>query len=129
MTTYPENVPVLYHGTTAEAAEILLREGWSPRSGPSGANCGQSQFLYLTNYAENALWFAAQKGASTVVAVSGLAWADLDVDPEDGIAATVQAELFHPMGLAGSVVLKRALGPEHFGLDFSSNPEAGVPGP
>lgn len=50
----------LYHGTTSATARSLLQRGWSPNFVSTGANCGQSRYLYLTTEYEDALWFAHQ---------------------------------------------------------------------
>lgn len=107
-------IPVLYHGTCPEHAERLLRDGWQPNSGSVGGNMGQARYLYLTNEPENARWFAQEKGCEVVLAVTNIPLAYLRVDPEDGVADTVEDELNHPLGLPGNVVLTRPLGPEHF---------------
>ena len=107
-------VPVLYHGTCQENAERIVREGWTPNSGALGGNAGQTRYLYLSNVPENALWFAQEKGCDIVITVTNVPTSYLRVDPEDGIADTVEDELNNPNGLPGSVVLFRSLGPEHF---------------
>ena len=103
----------LYHGTTKDSADALLASGWAPNSWTGGGNCGQRHYLYLTNGAENAMWFANEKGGDTVVEVS-VPEECLKVDPEDGIADTVALELANHHGLPGSVVLTRALPADRF---------------
>jgi len=107
----------LYHGTTRAAAESLLAFGWAPHSGGRGGQCGQPRFLYLTNGFDNALWFAQQKGDTTVLAVE-VPLAALRVDPEDGICASVAEELdlVRHTGLPGNVVLTQPLGASGFCL-------------
>ena len=105
----------LYHGTCSDSATKLLRNGWSPNSGTIGANQGQPYYLYLTTTPENALWFAEQKGCSTILKVTVPA-SFLRVDPEDGIANSVGEELSSPYGLPGSVICIRALAPENFSI-------------
>lgn len=107
---------VLYHGTTPESAEALLRDGWRPGVAPRGANMGQSRYLYLTTGYEDALWFAEQKGCDTVLEVRDIPRDSLAVDPEDGIGETVDEEISNPHGLPGKLVLTRPLGPEHFSV-------------
>lgn len=82
----------LYHGTTEESAAVLMIHGWTPGSGSSGANQGQTRLLYLTTEPENALWFADQRGGGVVLEVV-VPLSSLVVDPEDGIGDTVEEEL------------------------------------
>ena len=103
----------LYHGTTRDSADALLASGWAPGSGTAGGNRGQRRYLYLTNHAENAMWFANANGGGTVLEIS-VPEECLEVDPEDGIADTVALELSHCHGLPGSVVLTRALAADRF---------------
>ena len=98
----------LYHGTCPENAERLMRDGWNPGSEPIGGNMGQSRYLYLTNGRENALWYAEQKGCSTVLKVTVLA-SFLLVDPEDGTSDSVEEELNWDYDLPGKVVCFRPL--------------------
>lgn len=107
---------VLYHGTTPEAAEAILKEGWTPDRTPAGANMGQTCYLYLTTGYEDALWFAEQKGSDVVLEVRDIPLDSLAVDPEDGMAETVEEEVSNPWGLPGKLVLTKPLGPEHFSL-------------
>ena len=103
----------LYHGT---CSDVLCQTGWTPGSGPQGGNMGQTRYLYLSSGAEDALWFAEEKGCSTVLVVRDVPAEYLIVDPEDGIGDTVEDELNSPHGLPGKVALTRALGPEHFSV-------------
>lgn len=83
----------LYHGTTRDVADILCTQGWTPQSNAfKGSQCGNPRLLYLTNNAENALWYAEQKGDESVVSIE-VAQKFLIVDPEDGIHDTVADEL------------------------------------
>ena len=77
---------------------------------------GQPKFLYLTSGEEDALWFAEEKGCSTVLKVSNVPLEYLEVDPEDGIGDTVEQELNNKFRLPGKVVLVKPLGPEHFSI-------------
>ena len=104
----PATEYTLYHGTTEDSAARLLAEGWAPNSGSIGGNCGQRRYLYLTNGAENALWFAEQKGGDVVLEVRVPA-DTLRIDPEDGIKDTVEEELNLSHGLPGNVVLTKRL--------------------
>lgn len=107
-------IPVLYHGTSRESAENLIKNGWTPRSGTTGGNAGQSRYLYLTNEPENALWFAQEKGEETVISLINVPISFLKVDPEDGTYDTVEEELSKKHGIPGTVVIFKSLGPEHF---------------
>lgn len=113
--TESQNSVTLYHGTCEANAANLLSQGWQPGSGSIGANMGQSRYLYLTTHIEDAEWFAREKGCSTVVSVE-VPLDSLRVDPEDGIADTVEEELNNPLGLPGKVVLIRGIGKEAFGM-------------
>ena len=106
----------LYHGTCPESAKILLANGWTPRTSSPGANMGQSQYLYITIDAEDALWFAQEKGCDTVLKVDNVPISILRVDPEDGVSDTVYDELNSSSGAPGKVVAFRPLGKEHFSV-------------
>lgn len=106
----------LYHGTSDDAARALLDRGWEPNKWHSGGQCGQTRYLYLTNMPENAKWFAEEKGSDTVVVVKDVPIEYLEVDPEDGVAETVEEELSNPHGLPGNVVLTKALPASHFSI-------------
>lgn len=121
MTTTLNMAPTLYHGTTEESAESLLHNGWQPNAWSAGANRGQPKFLYLTTDPEDALWFAQQKGGSSVLEIRGLAMDDINLDPEDACCDTLADELRNPLGLPGKVVLTRSKGPCHFSM-FSFAP-------
>ena len=115
----------LYHGTTETSASRMLAEGWTPNSWSAGGQCGQSRYLYLTNGAENALWYAEQKGETVVLEIRVPADA-LRVDPEDGIKDTVEEELTLSHGLPGNVVLTRALDASAFSrFEPASTPSIG----
>jgi hypothetical protein len=99
----------LYHGTCAESAEALCTNGWAPNSGSQGGNMGQAKYLYLTTLAENARWFANEKGCNSILLVTvPKAW--LIVDPEDGVGETVDEEFAHALktGLPGNFGLAHA---------------------
>jgi hypothetical protein len=93
----------------------MCKTGWQPNQVSQGGNMGQTRYLYLTNGAENARWFANEKGCDFVLVVRDVPASFLRVDPEDGMADSVEEELGHPR-LPGNVVLTRPLGPEHFSL-------------
>lgn len=99
----------LYHGTTPESAAALVADGWQPRSAPSGGNCGNPRYLYLSSEFEDALWFSQQKGCDVVLQFDDVPEALLAVDPEDGTEDTVSEELDSPYGMPGKVVLLEAV--------------------
>lgn len=109
-------LPTLYHGTTAEAAAALLREGWKPGAGAMGGNCGNSRYLYLTDDLENALWFASVKGANTVVVIRDVPVTSVMSDPEDRGGETIEAQLAtrQKLGLPISVALTVPVPPTRF---------------
>lgn len=98
----------LYHGTTLRSAERMLSEGWSPHSHPSGSQCGRPHLLCLTTTPDNALWYAQEKGCTTVLEIT-VPLTHLGVDPDDGVADTVTEECQLPHGLPGNLVCKRPL--------------------
>jgi hypothetical protein len=112
---------ILYHGTTATSAEHLMRHGWTPNAWRMGSHCGQPRYLYLTNFPENALWYAQEKDDQEVLTVE-VPLTSLKVDPEDGIHETVDEELSKPTGLPGSVVLIHSIPPSAFSrYSFTKN--------
>lgn len=108
----------LFHGTIPENAYRLLRDGWKPGIGPSGANMGQNRYLYLTTEVDDAAWFAEQKGSTTILAVRNVPAAFLLADPEDGTGNTPDEEIdiARRTGLPAKLVLIRPLGAQHFSL-------------
>lgn len=106
----------LYHGTTADSAELLMQNGWQPNSFASGSQCGQSRYLYLTTQPEDALWFANEKGAETVLEIKDVPYSMLKVDPEDGTGDTIEEEVGSPYGMPGKVVLTKAIDASAFEL-------------
>lgn len=104
----------LYHGTTPENAEALLRHGFDPETWRSGGNGGSRGHLYLTDKPENAAWFAEQLGSDTVLRLRVPA-ADLVVDPEDGIEDTVVKEFLTAArtGLPVTLATRTALEPHN----------------
>jgi hypothetical protein len=99
----------LYHGTTKENANSLLKFGWKGYS-PKGSNVGQSKYLYVTNVYDNALWYADRKGDTTVLEVIA-PLSHLSVDPEDGIGDDVDDELMRTkkLGLPANLVVTKPL--------------------
>lgn len=87
----PEQL-ILYHGTSSRNANLLLKNGWQPNKVSKGANQGQTKYLYLTTEPLDALWFAEEKGESTILQVI-VPIEYLIVDPEDGVGETVDEEL------------------------------------
>lgn len=82
----------LYHGTSLENAKLFLENGWQPNKISKGANQGQTKYLYLTNEPLDALWFAQEKGESSILEVT-VPINYLIVDPEDGVGESVDEEL------------------------------------
>lgn len=75
----------MYHGCSKLSAKNLTESGWTPRSKNSyGSNMGRGDLLYLSSYEEDALWFAEEKGESSVVLVKNIPISYLIFDPEDG---------------------------------------------
>src|SRR5208283_5167375 len=107
--------PTLYHGTCPENAAAIMENGWQPNQVSSGGNAGQPQYLYLTNFPENAQWFANEKGCDTILEVRNIPMSYLQVDPEDGTEDTVERELnFSEKAFPGTVVLTKPLPANHF---------------
>jgi len=106
----------LFHGTTAQSAEALMRDGWKPSSAPVGGNCGQARYLYLSTVYEDALWFAQEKGDDTVLVLHDIPLDHLIVDPEDGCSETLEEELSGKQGLPGKVALVEPLPADCFSL-------------
>lgn len=98
----------LYHGTSSDAARHLVENGWQPHVWGQGGQCGNTAYLYLTNFPENAQWYSDEKQDGVVVELS-VEIEDLIVDPEDGIGETVEEELNQRNGLPGCVALRNAI--------------------
>ncbi len=113
MENISERLVTLYHGTCSENGQALCKAGWTPRAGMMGGNMGQTRYLYLSTEIEDALWFANQKGCSTVISVE-VPINSLRVDPEDGISDTVEEEMNLPHGMPGKLILTKPLGPTSF---------------
>jgi hypothetical protein len=79
----------LYHGTCKENGDSLIENGWKPRSGGYGGNMGNPNYLYLTSEPEDALWFAEEKGCTSVIEVSNIPLDYLRPDPEDEAGFTM----------------------------------------
>lgn len=86
------NTLKLYHGTSLRNANLLLKNGWQPNKVSRGANQGQTKYLYLTTEPLDALWFAEEKGESTILQIM-VPIEYLIVDPEDGVGETIEEEL------------------------------------
>jgi hypothetical protein len=83
----------LYHGTSFENATKLAQHGWNPNYGFVGGNMGNPKYLYLTNFIENAQWFAEEQYDKPTIIEINIPIDKLKVDPEDGIGENVQDEL------------------------------------
>lgn len=80
-----EDTVDLYHGTSKYSAEHFIKNGWNiPLYNFSGANGGQSKYLYLTSEIDDAMWFAQEKGEDTIIKVKNIPISYLIFDPEDG---------------------------------------------
>jgi hypothetical protein len=106
------STPTLYHGTDRRFAQRLLAHGWAPHQAPAGANQGRTDRLYVTTTPDNAAWYAGRHADGVVLRVDVPADARLAVDPEDGMGATVDAELHLPHGLPGNLTIATPL-PAH----------------
>lgn len=111
--TKKAKVVTLFHGTCAENAKSLVKNGWQPNQVSAGGNAGQARYLYLSTGREDALWFAEEKGCDVVLEVT-VPMDALAVDPEDGIGETVEDEMNNKHGLPGKLVLTHPLSAEHF---------------
>lgn len=106
----------LYHGTCEENANQLVNNGWSSSEGHAGGNVGRTEYLYLSSGKEDALWFAEEKGCSSIVTVSDIPISYLEPDPEDGGGYSLE-ELIHLMKTTiypSKFILTKPLGKEHF---------------
>ncbi len=106
----------LYHGTCEENANQLVNNGWSSSEGHTGGNVGRKEYLYLSSGKEDALWFAEEKGCSSIVTVSDIPISYLEPDPEDGGGYSLD-ELIHLMKTTiypSKFILTKPLGKEHF---------------
>lgn len=106
----------LFHGTCPTSAKELIQSGWKPNSGFQGGNVGQTKYLYVTNFLENAEWFANEKGCSTVIEIKNVPLSYFDVDPEDGIGKNVADELNKSKknNIPAYLVIKKPLNSTHF---------------
>jgi len=86
--TYPKTITV-YHGTCASNANQLIKNGWKPNLHESGANQGNSKYLYVSSMAEDALWFAENAGCNTIVKIENVPVSNLLPDPEDESGYTI----------------------------------------
>lgn len=104
---------VLFVGCEKEKAKNLLENGWEPnlkRDWSQSAHGGQGRYLYLTNDPENAKWYGP------IVLSVLVNKKHLIVDPEDGIADSVEEELNNPKGLPGNVALIKSLPNSNFSV-------------
>lgn len=99
----------LYHGTSARNAADLLDHGFDPARWRAGPNGGRRGLFYLTNYPENARWYAERFDDGVVLGIE-VAVEDLIVDPEDGVGETVEEEMAGP--LPACLATRRAIAPE-----------------
>ena len=115
----------LYHGCSEYSVNYFIQYGWKPRHIDSiGSNMGRGDLLYLSSFWEDALWFAQEKGESSIIKVKNIPISYLIFDPEDGdpdlydykienaITTIKKGEL--PVKLA----LTKPLSKEHFEIFF-----------
>ena len=109
-------VPILYHGTTSENAEALLRNGWRPNESSVGANNGRPEYLYLSTDQVDAAFYGYMNDEyeHTVLAVRDVPLAALAVDPEDSQTSTVEEELALAAIFPGRVLLTKPIPASHF---------------
>jgi hypothetical protein len=110
-------IPALYHGTSRESADSLLKNGWEPNKWAQGGQMGQRRYLYVTNTPDNAQWYADEKDNGTIVKLTNIPKEYLRVDPEDGVGKTVDDELNSSHGLPANLVLVKPLPASFFSLD------------
>ena len=111
------NKLTLYHGTCLDNAKNLINNGWEPNIVGSGANMGNPNYLYLTDFPENAEWFANEKGCSTIIKVSNIPIEYLRADPEDFSGYTTD-EVLNMMGggMPVSFILTKKLDKSYFSI-------------
>jgi len=110
--------PILYHGTTPENAEALLRNGWKPNEACTGANNGRPEYLYLSTNPVDAEFYGYlnDEHGAVVLKVTDVPLAALAVDPEDSQRSTVEQELADGANFPGRVVLIEPISASHFSL-------------
>jgi hypothetical protein len=108
--------PILYHGTTYDNAEGLLRNGWRPNEVPVGSNNGRPEYLYLSTDQVDAAFYGYMNDEyeHTVLAVRDVPLAALAIDPEDSQTSTVGEELAHAAIFPGRVLLTQPIPANHF---------------
>lgn len=106
----------LYHGTSSENAKKLLKYGWKPNQLSRGSSQGNPRYLYLTSHPDDAMWFAQQKGESSVLKVKDIPLNYLIPDPEDEAGFTMDDLLnrIETMKIPSKFALVKSLGNDHF---------------
>ena len=107
---FNDSVVVLYHGTSKENEEELLKNGWEPNKRSSGSQQGNPNYLYLATTPENAEWYSSMKGNTMNVLEVSVPVNYLRVDPHDGIYNTVEEEIEK----GTSLILTKPLNASHF---------------
>jgi hypothetical protein len=112
----PKIVPMLYHGTTSENAEMLLRSGWQPNQGHIGSNRGNPRYLYLSTDPVDASFYGYSNDEydHVVLAVKDVPLAALSTDPEDSQRTNVEEEVSDAANFPGRLVLTHPLSARHF---------------
>jgi len=91
---------LLYHGSSKENEENLLKNGWQPNKVLSGSNQGNPNYLYLALSPESACYYAACKDNDKNVLEVRIPKSYLKVDPHDGMYhGNVDMELEHGVSL------------------------------
>lgn len=110
--------PILYHGTTCNNAEALLKNGWRPNEVPIGANNGNPDYLYLSTDRVDAQFYGYTNDEHdcVVLAVRDVPLSSLAIDPEDSQRSTVEEELSGAANFPGRFVLSQAIPASHFSL-------------
>lgn len=113
----------VYHGTSFSSAKYLLSNGYTPLDGKAtiGSQMGTRGYLYVTNFEENAEWYANDKDDGVVIEIE-VSLNDLAIDPEDHIEDTVKDELqfSNRTGMPATFIIKNPISHENITLKEKS---------